>query len=330
MPSAIPLDAFFGRLQARLPPSLAAPFGLCRRLATAFRGDVMAVFELPLRTASPGLDFSVRLEQLGQCRDAAAAALPAAARELLAAREAGEFTAAFLPSVWLEYDLRRGERVLPISCFRVSEAPSEWVAGQLLPLVGASLPAAALAELVAAFATLPAAARPLYLFDLAARGRPGLRLELAAEPRVVAGWLAGLGATAQAEVLEQLAAFWGDGDRPHVSVDFDGAWAPRVGLENSFRGQPPGEARWRAKLEQWAAAGLCSRDEVELLLAWPAVETPGAADWPRGSDERPLPGWLITCLSHLKLAQAPGGELEIKAYLLFQYLARETRSWPSR
>lgn len=327
------LATFFPRLAARLPPGWAAALASCRPLAERFRSDAMAVFELPLGIAPAaepaGLaDFSVRLEEAGQCRDEAA--LPPAVAELFAARSAGEFPEAWLPAIWLEYDLRQGAARPPIVCFRLgAEAPPEWVR-ELLPRLGTGLPAAALAAVDAALAALPAEARPLYLFDLGARGRPGLRCELAAEPESLPGWLAGLGATAQAKALHRMAAIWRGGDRPHVSLDFDGGWLPRVGLENSFRGQPPGEDRWRRQLEALAAAGRASPEEAEALLAWPGVETPGAADWPAEEDGRPLPGWLVACLSHLKLAQKPGEPLEVKAYLLFQYLARDIRTWPSR
>lgn len=335
-PPTISLPAFFPRLAARLPECWLPALAGCEKRAALFRRDAMAVLELALRRplppqveATPLLaDFSVRLEEPGQCLDETA--LPPAVAALFAARAAGDFPAAWMPSVWLEYDLRDAAGRPPIVCFRIgAEAPLAWLQRELLAALGCGLAPATLAAAGDALATLPAEARPLYLFDLAPRGRPGLRLELAAEPAALEPWLASLGADAQADQLRHLASLWRGGDRPHVSFDFDGKWQPRVGLENSFRGQPPGEERWARQLAALTAAGLASEEQKEALLAWPGVETPGHPDWP-AQDGRPLPGWLVTCLSHLKLAQAPGSDLEVKAYLLFQYLAREVRTWPSR
>jgi len=335
----ISLAAFFPRLPPRLPAAWAAALEPCRRRAEAFRCDAMAVLELPLGGATAAFDFSVRLEEAEQCLEPAA--LPAAAAGVFAARRAGELPRAWLPAIWLEYDLRQDPGRPPITCFRLgAEAPIEWIGGDLLPRLGFGLPPAALAAAAAALARLPTSARPLYLFDLGARGRPALRCELAAEPESLAGWLVEIGATEQAASLERLAALWraGDqpsadqhrGDRPHVSLNFDGAWLPRIGLENSFRGQPPGEERWRRQLDFLAEQGLALPAETGWLLAWPGVETPGQPGWPADAAGRPLPGWLVACLSHLKLARAPGAGIEAKAYLLFQYLAREVRTWPSR
>jgi hypothetical protein len=325
------LDRFLGCLAPRLPGHWEPSLALCGRRAASFRGDAMAVLELPLGGAPLGLDFSVRLEEAGQCLDRAA--LPAAVAALFAARDGGEFPAAWLPAVWLEYDLRLGEERAPIACARVgADAPAQWWRDWLLPRLYSGLSAAELERVAAALALLPEAARPLYFFDLSARGAPGLRCELAAEPGVLPGWLAAVGAGPQAAELERLARLWRDGDRPHVSLDFGaGGWRPRVGLENSFRGQPPAEARWRTQLESLVAAGLAAADEVEPLLAWPAVATPSAtAGWPTDAAGQRLPGWLVSCLSHCKLASSPGGPIEAKAYLLFQYLRREVRLWPSR
>jgi hypothetical protein len=330
------LDPFLGCLAPRLPGHWEPSLAFCARRAASFRGDAMAVLELPLDGlrpggAQPGLDFSVRLEDAGQCLDRAA--LPAAMAALFAARQAGGFPAAWLPAVWLEYDLRLGEERAPIACVRVgAEAPAEWWRDWLLPRLGSGLGAAELGQVAAALALLPEGARPLYLFDLSARGAPGLRCELAAEPGVLPGWLAAIGAGQQAAELERLARLWQDGDRPHVSLDFGaGGWRPRVGLENSFRGQPPAEARWRTQLEALVAAGLAKAEEAEPLLAWPAVATPSAtAGWPTDAAGKKLPGWLVSCLSHFKLACSPGESIEAKAYLLFQYLRREVRLWPTR
>lgn len=326
------LAAWFGCLEPRLPTTFAPALAACRNRAAAFRGEVMAVLELPLGAAAPAVcDFSVRLEEAEQCL--APEMLPPAVAELFRARAAGELPAPWVPAAWLEYDLRRAGARAPIVCFRIGpEAPGDWIGRELLPRIGAGLSRGALQRAAAALDSLPAGARPLYLFDLAARGAPGLRCELAAEPETLTGWLEEIGAATQAATLAGLAERWPEaGDRPHVSLDFGGAWLPRVGLENSFRGQPPGEERWRRQLEAFAAAGLATGGQVETLLSWPGVLTPssGPPGWP-SEGGRPLPGWLVACLSHLKLAQAPGGELEVKAYLLFQYLAREVRTWPSR
>lgn len=285
----------------------------------------MGVFELPLGGVEPAFDFSVRLENAAQCLHREA--LPALVAEVLAT------PLSEVPAVWLEHDLRRDAGRVPISCFRLADSPRAGDA--LLWRLGERLGSAAFARLADALLLLPTSARLLYLFDLTARGRMALRCEIAAPPAQLLPWLEKVGACQQAEVLERLSSVLGTGDRPHVSLDFDGEWLPRVGLENSFRGQPPNEERWRHQLELLAGAGLVLPAEIEPLLAWPAVTTPGLGaarreNWPRANSGAPLAGWLVTCLSHLKLALAADGEIEAKAYLLFQYLAREARGWPSR
>lgn len=286
----------------------------------------MAVFELPLGGAAPAFDFSVRLENAAQCLQPAM--LPAKVADLLAA------PLPEVPSIWLEYDLRQDEKRAPISCFRLEDTPRAFTV--LLPRLGDRLGAAALAQLGQALESLPESARLLYLFDLGARGRPAVRCEIAAAPALLVPWLEKVGAIRQVEVLERLSGLLGTGDRPHISLDFDGEWCPRVGLESSFRGQPPNEKRWRHQLELLVGAGLMRPLEGEPLLSWPAVATPGQGAarnelWPQTAGGQPLPGWLVTCFSHLKLAaRSADGPIEAKAYLLFQYLAREARDWPSR
>ena len=323
------LDLWFDLLADRLPAAFLPALSACAPTAAHYRGDVMGVFELPLSGLGPEFDFSVRLENAAQCLHGDV--LPPLVADLLAV------PVDEVPGMWIEHDLRRDAGRAPISCFRLADWPRafETLLPRLGERLGERLGSAALTRLADALLLLPPAARLLYLFDLSARGRPALRCEIAAPPVQLLSWLEKVGACRQAEVLERLSSLLGTGDRPHVSLDFDGEWLPRVGLENSFRGQPPNEERWRHQLELLAGAGLVRPEEIEVLLAWAAVTTPGQGatrkeNWPRDNRGLPLPGWLVTCLSHFKLALVPDGEIEAKAYLLFQYLAREARGWPSR
>lgn len=322
------LGTWLKRLSPRLPASLAPALEACLGVAAMFRGDVMAVLEQPLGDAPLGLDFSVRLEQAQQCLQPKL--LPASVAELFARRAAGAFKSTSLPSIWLEYDLRQDLERAPISCFRLGREADPGFVRELLPVVGSGLEESALSVLAGAIASLPEGTRLLYLFDLSARGRPAVRCEIAGEPLSLVPWLESLGAKDQAALLPELASWAGTGKRHHVSVDFDGAWAPRVGLENSFRGRPRELEPWQKWLDALATSGLIRREQIGPLLAWPTVETPGqSAGWPLGPNGS-VPGWSVACLSHLKLARVPDGVVEVKAYRLFQYLAREVREWPLR
>jgi hypothetical protein len=310
-----------------LPPMDDGTLERIAALACHFRLDAMAVFELACTPESlpRTADFSVRLESGDQLLDAG----------LLDNRAAHLFSwwslerAAGRPGLgplWLEFDLRRrGPGAPPVVCVQLisdgAAGARDELLADLLPRLGASNLVAR--QVAALLATLPPGAAPLYLFDLAARGREAIRLELCGlAPLAAEAWLRVAGLEDLGDLVRALLPYTGDGERPHLSFDLaaDGALG-RLGLENSYRRQPPAERRWSAHLVAWVARGRLDPVLAASLLGWVGADTRhNAPDWP--ADALPAGGWCVRALSHLKAAAEKGVPVELKAYLICQYLAR--------
>ena len=152
-----------------------------------------------------------------------------------------------------------------------------------------------------------------------------MRLEFFGVPdRKVVEVVEKAGAGMTASRVAEATALLGETDRPHLSFDLlpDGI-SPRVGLEGSFRGLPRREPRWGALFDRLEAAGLCCPTKRRALFAWPGYSTARTAPalWPR-QDGRPLPGFHVRSLSHVKLVCRPDRPLEAKGYLLMEHLPR--------
>lgn len=152
---------------------------------------------------------------------------------------------------------------------------------------------------------LGAYGRLLHVGGIPARGT-GLRLVLTVHQDDLYSVLLGAGVPLGMDVLRDLdrvleaAPDWLD---VHLDLQ-DGRFGTRVGLELSFGGQPPDDARWAAVLTHWTAMEWAHDARCRDVLAW------------AGSARDPdAPGRALRReLSHLKVALGRGAP-EAKAYL---------------
>jgi hypothetical protein len=244
-------------------------------------------------------------------------------------------------NLWLEFDLPRdglSERAIPEMLLRpsvcVQMAHGEedrggdpcWVLESLLPKIhGGALSPAQRRAGARVLAAVPPEARLLYVFSLLPRGEGAVRLEFFGVPdRKVVEVVEKAGAGMTAERVAEAAALLGEVERPHLSFDLlpDGI-SPRVGLEGSFRGLPRREPRWGALFDRLEGAGLCCPAKRQAVFAWPGYSTARTASavWP-SVEGRPVPGFHVRSLSHVKLVCRSDRPLEAKVYLLTEYLPR--------
>ncbi len=225
--------------------------------------------------------------------------------------------AGYVPSLWLEFDLGRGEpgepsaaqSVVPVVCWTLTRPLDRaWFLQQLAPaLVGGSLPDSWRGTLELCLDALPADAFPLYAYDLRARGLRALRLELFGVPlQEVDSYLArargeGTHEAVPAAQLTEAVQILDDVDRLHLSFEVSDAVGSRIGLEGSYRRLPSREARWLALTDRLVAAGLCTETQKDTIFAWPGQDL----TW-------------VRLLSHFKLVLEPGKPTSAKVYLLRQ------------
>ncbi|MEM7482096.1 MAG: hypothetical protein AAF481_13050 [Acidobacteriota bacterium] len=183
---------------------------------------------------------------------------------------------------------------------------------------------------------MPRGARVLYAFGLWSRPGAPVRVEWVGLPMAdAAGVLRPLVPPSVMAAVERGGGLMAGVERPHVSFDLvfgsdSGVEVlPRVGLEGSFRSPPEKDPRWRSLLERWTRAGLCSAAKAEAFLQASGVDTYWTArgDWP--ADEVGLAGHAVRRLSHCKLVARPNGQLEAKAYLLFQFVEGKDAALPA-
>ena len=227
-----------------------------------------------------------------------------------------------VPSLWLEYDLRRQTRPAPLLCLRL---PPD--CGDLEPWVDAAFVSRPDDGWRKTFGrcleALPLGSRPLYLFDLGAREPGLLRLEIFGIPvEEVAAYLSRIGCPVPAH-MEMATTCFSETERPHVSFDISpqGVLSDRVGLEVSFQRLPSRESGWHRLFERLCAQGLCRHEAAEVFFAWQGQDRPRTAGelWP--SHPRLKRGHLVRVGSHVKLVLSAGKPPRAKGYILFQYLS---------
>jgi len=290
------------------------------------------VIETRLASRSTGTaDLSLRLTAPGQAADLAPRLLPPHLRTFLASgwQELGHPVP--VAAVWLELDLGRAPQGLPkpLTCARLHGSwDAQWLVDKLLPaLHGRPLTASQKHWLHRGLAELPAAARVLYAFSLAARPGNAVRLEICGlEPAAMIAYLDRWApATAGRQIAEIAPLVEGCG-RYHLSFDVEDGVSPRLGVECGFERLPHREPGWRRLLDRLVAAGLCDAAKRDAVLAWPGTDSPwtAVARWP--PEAMGLGGYCVRCLSHVKLVSTPGRPPEAKAYLIFEHLQRPAQA----
>lgn len=124
-----------------------------------------------------------------------------------------------------------------------------------------------------------------------------------------------------AEWMEQLFVH---ADRIRLALTLADALSPDVGLE-CFVGDPAAsDPRWRCLFDMLVHNKLCTPEQREQLLAWPAALTPlSASQWPEALITDALlrndPGlrWLDCRISHVKVTLSHGQPARAKGYVGF-------------
>jgi hypothetical protein len=316
---------------AVIRPRLTEPlFGepAVRRLLRAARhlpATGLAALEVRLGREPGPVDLSLRLSEPASALEAAERPLPAHLRSFLAvwAEPGGPF--AQVPCVWLEFDLDRDRRALPVPtvCSRLPHAvDTGWLLDSLWPAMHGR-PLTRLQREIARRCRelLPPSANLLYAFSLLSRPGGAVRLEASGlEPWLVVEYLRRVAPAVLPEVEAALPLFAGV-EWLHLSFDIASEILPRIGIEGSFPNPPGREPRWRGLFDRLVDRGLCTPEKREAVLAWPGYDSfwtaPGR--WP---EEAGLRAACVRALSHVKLVCQPGREPEAKAYLTLGSLDR--------
>ncbi len=226
--------------------------------------------------------------------------------------------------IWLEFDLEDGVAVPGVFLEWRGEADAGRMAEALAPL------GAEPAGLRGALGALPAGARVLYTGLFPSRGGGAFRLCVAGLDRLgLLGYLRAAGWPGPLDELAALTAEMGEAregaalrDAALVHLDVGAGLHPRVGLEyvSSRREQARGTVAERRFMEHLVERGLCGRERMDALLAWPGctVERFGHQLWESVVFRR---------VNHVKLTVAAGTPLQAKAYLT---LSQSFRPPPGR
>jgi hypothetical protein len=312
-------------------PHLAEPlFGerAVHRLRTVSRylpGDCLSVLEARLGPLQDTVDLSVRLETPPQARSLVDSRLPAHLRSFLErwSDPAGDFGS--IPCVWLELDLDRVPRGLPVPtvCTRLPH-PVEinWLLESLWPAMqGRPLTAAQCALIRRCREGIPPSASLLYAFSLLSRSGEAVRMEIfGLEPDRMAGYLRRIG-LAEIPEVEAAASLFAGVERLHLSFDIASEILPRIGIEGSFPRRPEREPRWRDLFDRLVDRGLCTPEKREAVFAWPGYDSFWTATgrWP---EEAGIQTRYVRGLSHVKVVCRPGRATEAKVYLTLGPLDR--------
>lgn len=267
-----------------------------------FPDDVMAAIELRLAPGKAPADLSVRLATPRRADDIALQ-LPSAGRRLhRLLADPG------IHSLWLEFDSDRTPPEglpEPVVCARLQrDLRADDVLDVLTPIT--SLQRQLLGD---AWNRCPQPAEPLYLFDLQARGRPAVRLDIYGEClEDLVDWLFRIDHPAARRLDDRVFALQ-PADRFHVSCDAgpDG-WLDTVGIEGSFRRWPHKEPGWRRMFAALSDRELCMPSKERAVWEWPGYESvPG--------------GFRVRALSHVKISvPSDAPPCRAKVYFLLQRL----------
>lgn len=293
------------------------------------------VFELHLTSPHEVVDFSVGLTDPTQAR-ALITREPGFNSPILSAWSRNASETRGISALWLELDqtsdpparaLRPGLPA-PVVCVKLDgRQDPAWLTEVLIPtLKPHGLDPVQRRTVRECLDAIPKGAQCLYLFDLEARGSPALRLEVfGLSTESMARYLTRIASSDVARQIEPATSLFSTGERLHLAVDVEEREiSPRIGVECSFLRQPPREAKWDETLARFQAAGLCTAEQRQAILAWCGVDTFWNAPeaWPRTA----IGGHAVRCLSHLKLVTWPDRQLEAKAYLLFRHLRTRKRA----
>lgn len=288
-----------------------------------FRADVLAALEFRLAESEERVDFSLRVDQPFQAREAAQLGISNRLQAFLLRWSESPATREQIPALWLELDLSPETPGIPepLVCLQIAPALDlEILTDDLLPaLRGEPLDPKQRDALQACRSEALASGRLLYVFDLQARQNRAIRLEILGRSTAESlGDFERLTGTPPFPSLVTAASLLETVERPHLSFDVENEILPRVGLEGSFRRVPHSEPRWAELFDRLVSAGLCTAEKREALFTWPGYDTPRSAvgRWPAEVSR----GWCVRSLSHVKLVAKPEQPLEAKAYLTFQYL----------
>lgn len=294
-------------------------------MARYLPGDCLSVIEVRLRGALEIVDLSVRLTHPSQAFRLQEHLEPRHLRRLLSHGWKGIGHPSLVSSFWLEFDLDREPRGLPVPTvaarFR-EQVDSRWLVDTLLPaLHGGSLDPAQRRWVRRSVDGLPAGTRLLYAFSLLSRPGADVRLELFThDSKTSLDYLAQVAPMETVRRVADLVPLLEDADRYHLSFDVGTSISPRIGLECGFARLPHREPRWSALFDRLMAAGLCSAEQRGAVFDWPGYDTlrTAARVWPE--EEEALSRYCVRCLSHVKIVSRPDREPEVKVYLLFQPL----------
>jgi hypothetical protein len=299
-----------------------------RRLHTVSRHlpeDCLSILEVRLGPVRGPVDLSLRLETPSQARRLAEGPLPVHLRSFLErwSDPAGDF--ASVPCVWLELDLDRDPRNLPVPvvCARLPQRVDlDWLLESLWPAMqGRPLPPAQRNLVRRCWEEIPPSASLLYAFSLLSRDGGAVRMEIfGLEPDQIDGYLRRIGLAEIPEVTAAVPVFAGV-ESLHLSFDIASEVLPRIGIEGSFPRRPEREPRWRGLFARLVDRGLCTPEKREAVFAWPGYDSfwTAAGRWP---EEAGIRTRCVRGLSHVKVVCRPGWAPEAKVYLTLGPLDR--------
>jgi hypothetical protein len=232
-------------------------------------------------------------------------------------------------SFWLEFDLDKTsvEEAPPPMLFSNLaryQLDTEWLIRDLFPALHGSELTSVQQQLVRrACNEAPSGFQLLYAISLKPR-LDAIRLDFFCSDFIpMINYIRNVISLEAAERVAALADLIEDIERFHLSFDISDEVGSRIGLECSFRHQPPHGSRWQDLLGRLVQQGFCTTEKRDAVLAWPGYDTRKTAPnaWPNAADVHN--GYCVRCLSHLKVVFDYEEIIQWKAYLLFRYLRPE-------